>query len=100
MGSVLVLPLVRTLALILDIYFKVVVVEIAIYWLMHFKIISVNNKYAEKFVEILKKLTEPVYAKIRAKIKPFADFDASPFILLLVLYFIGQLLNVIAEKVI
>lgn len=100
MGSVLVLPLVRTLALILDIYFKVVVVEIAIYWLIHFKIISVNNKYAEKFVEILKKLTEPVYAKIRAKIKPFADFDASPFILLLVLYFIGQLLNAIAEKVI
>ena len=100
MGSVLVLPLVRTLALVLDIYFKVVVVEIAIYWLIHFKIISVNNKYAEKFVEILKKLTEPVYAKIRAKIKPFADFDASPFILLLVLYFIGQLLNAIAEKVI
>lgn len=100
MGSVLVLPLVKTLALVLDIYFKVVVVEIAIYWLIHFKIISVNNKYAEKFVEILKKLTEPVYAKIRAKIKPFADFDASPFILLLVLYFIGQLLNAIAEKVI
>jgi len=100
MGSVLFLPIIKTLALILDIYIKVVVVEIAIFWLLHFKIISVNNKYAEKFVEILKKLTEPVYAKIRAKIKPFADFDASPFILLLILYFIGQLLNAIAEAVI
>lgn len=98
--SVLLLPIIKTLALILDIYFKIVVVEIVIYWLLHFKIISVSNKYAEKFVEILKKLTEPVYAKIRAKIKPFADFDASPFILLLVLYFIGQLLSAIAEKVI
>lgn len=98
--SVLLLPIIKTLALVLDIYFKIVVVEIVIYWLLHFKIISVKNKYAEKFVEILKKLTEPVYAKIRAKIKPFADFDASPFILLLVLYFIGQLLNAIAEKVI
>lgn len=98
--SVLVLPFVKTLALILDIYIKVVVVDIVIYWLLHFKIISVSNKYAEKFIEILKKLTEPVYAKIRAKIKPFADFDASPFILLLVLYFIGQLLNALAEAVI
>jgi len=98
--SVLLLPIIKTLALILDIYFKIVVVEIVIYWLLHFKIISVSNKYAEKFVEILKKLTEPVYAKIRAKIKPFAEFDASPFILLLVLYFIGQLLSAIAEKVI
>lgn len=98
--SVILLPIIKTLALILDIYIKVVVVEIAIYWLMHFKIISINNKYAEKFVEILKKVTEPAYAKIRAKVKPFADFDASPFILLLVLYFIGQVLNALAEAVI
>lgn len=98
--SVILLPIIKTLALVLDIYIKVVVVEIAIYWLIHFKIISVNNKYAEKFVEVLKKLTEPVYAKIRAKVKPFADFDASPFILLLALYFIGQFLNAVAEKLI
>lgn len=98
--SVILLPIIKTLALVLDIYIKVVVVEIAIYWLIHFKIISVNNKYAEKFVEILKKATEPVYAKIRAKVKPFADFDASPFILLLGLYFIGQVLNALAEAVV
>ena len=98
--GVLLLPLFKTLALVLDIYVKIVVVEIVIHWLLHFKILSIKNKYAEKFVEILKKMTEPVYAKIRAKIPPFADFDASPFILLLVLYFIGQLLNAIAEKVI
>lgn len=98
--SVLLLPLIKILALILDIYVKIVVVEIVIYWLLHFKIISVKNKYAEKFVEILKKLTEPVYAKIRSKIKPFGGFDASPFILLLVLYFIGMVLNGLAEKLI
>ena len=98
--GVLLLPLFKTLALVLDIYIKVVVVEIAVHWLIHFKIISVNNKYAEKFVDILKKLTEPVYKKIRAKIPPFADFDASPFILLLILYFIGQLLTALSEAVI
>ena len=98
--SVLLLPLFKTLALVLDLYVKVVVVEIVIHWLIHFKILVVKNKYAEKFVDILKKLTEPVYAKIRAKIPPFADFDASPFILLLLLYFIYQLLNVLINMVI
>ena len=97
--GVLLLPLFKTLALVLDPYFKVVVVEIAIHWLIHFKIISVSNKYAEKFVDILKRLTEPVYSKIRSKIPPFADFDASPFILLLVLYFLGQLLTAACEAV-
>lgn len=98
--GVLLLPVFKTIALVLDIYVKIVIVEIIVHWLIHFKILTVKNKYAEKFVEILKKLTEPVYSRIRSKIPPFADFDASPFILLLVLYFIGQLLNALAEAVI
>lgn len=98
--GVLLLPILKTIALVLDIYVKIVIIEIVIHWLIHFKILTVKNKYAEKFVEILKKLTEPVYSKIRSKIPPFADFDASPFILLLILYFIGQLLNALAEAVI
>ena len=98
--GVLLLPVFKTIALVLDIYVKIVIVEIIVHWLIHFKILTVKNKYAEKFVEILKKLTEPVYSRIRAKIPPFADFDASPFILLLILYFIGQLLNALAEAVI
>lgn len=90
------LAILKTLTLVLDIYFKVVVVEIAVHWLLHFKIIDVQNKYAEKFVDILKKLTEPVYSRIRAKIKPVADFDVAPFVLLLALYFVGQLLGAMA----
>ena len=95
----LLLPVFKTMALLLDIYVKIVVVEIVLHWLIHFKIVSVNNKYAEKFMEILKKLTEPVYSRIRSKIPPFADFDLSPFILLLVLYFLGQLLSALIEMV-
>lgn len=87
------LAILRTLTLVLDIYFKVVVVEIVVHWLLHFKIIDVQNKYAEKFLEILKKATEPVYSRIRSKIKPIADFDVAPFVLLLALYFVGQLLG-------
>lgn len=97
--GVLLLPVFKTIALVLDIYVKIVVVEIVLHWLIHFKIVSVNNKYAEKFMDILRKLTEPVYAKIRSKIKPFADFDLSPFILLLVLYFLWQLLSVLSDMV-
>ena len=40
---------------------------------------------AQKLLEILKAVTEPVYAKMRSKIPPLAGFDLSPFILLLVL---------------
>ncbi len=98
MGMLLV-PVFDTLALVVDLYFKIVVVEIILFWLLHFQIINITNKYAQKFMDILKMLTEPVYKKIRSKIPPFADFDASPFILLLALFFIARLIYVLREMV-
>lgn len=98
MGMLLV-PVFDTLALILDLYFKIVIVEIILFWLLRFQIISITNKYAQKFMDILKMLTEPVYKKIRSKVPPFADFDASPFILLLGLFFIARLIYVLREMV-
>ena len=95
--GMLLIPFLDVIALVVDVYFKIVVVEIVIYWLLHFKLINVSNKYATKFVEILKKATEPVYKKIREKIPPFADFDASPFVLLLSLFFVARLIAVLKE---
>ena len=95
--GMLLIPFYDVIALVVDIYFKIVVVEIFVYWLMHFKVISTNNKYSVKFVEILKKATEPVYKKIRAKVPPFADFDVAPFILLLGVFFVARLVAVLRE---
>ena len=97
--GMLLIPFFDVIALVVDIYFKIVVVQVVIYWLLHFKIISVNNKYSTKFVEILKKATEPVYQKIRAKVPPFADFDVSPFIVLLGLFFLARMVFVLKEMI-
>ncbi len=97
--GMLLIPFFDTLALIIDLYFKVVVVEVILFWLIHFKILTITNAYAQKFMDILKMLTEPVYKKIRAKIPPFADFDVSPFILLLALFFVARLIYVLREMV-
>ena len=82
-----------------DIYFKVVVVEIVLHWLIYFKILEANNKYAQKTMEILEKATQPVYKKIGEKIPPVSGFDFSPFILLLILLFIGRLVYRLSELV-
>lgn len=98
--GMLLIPFLDTLALIVDLYFKVVVVEVVLFWLLHFKIISISNKYAQRFMEILKMLTEPVYKKIRSKVPPFADFDVSPFIVLLALFFVARLIYALHEMIV
>lgn len=92
-------PFFYIIGFVVDIYFKVVVVEIVLHWLIYFKILETNNKYAQKTMEILEKATQPVYKKIGEKIPPVSGFDFSPFILLLILLFIGRLVYRLSELV-
>lgn len=41
-------PFFYIIGFVVDIYFKVVVVEIVLHWLIYFKILEANNKYAQK----------------------------------------------------
>lgn len=95
--GVIVEPFVYVLAFLFDIYFKIVVVEIVLHWLVHFKILEAENKYAKKTMEILEQLTKPVYDKISAKMPKLAGLDVSPFVLLLVLMLISRILHNLSE---
>ena len=85
-------PFLYVIGLIVAIYFKIVVVQVVLYWLLHFKVLEASNKYAKKTVELLDTLTVPVYKKIGEKIPPVSGFDFSPFILLLALIFVSRLI--------
>ena len=91
-GSFLI-PILDILGFALSIYFKVVVVDIVLYWMIKYKLVTINNKYAEKFMAILKKITEPVYKLIGKKIPPVAGVDISPYILLVAIFIVGSILT-------
>ena len=56
-------------------------------------LVTIHNKYAEKFMEILKKITEPVYKFIGKKVPPVAGFDISPYVLLLAIFIVGSIIT-------
>ena len=95
--GVIIEPFVYVLAFLISIYFKIVVVEVVLHWLIHFKVLEVDNKYAKKTMEILEQLTKPVYDKISAKLPKLAGIDISPFVLLLVLMLISRILHNLSE---
>lgn len=94
-------PFLYIIGLVISLYFKIVVVEIVLHWLVHFKILEPTNKYAKKTMELLEKATQPVYNKIKEKIPSVAGgFDFSPFILLLILLFVSRLIFRLSELMI
>lgn len=92
-------PFLYIIGLVVSLYFKVVIVEIVLHWLVHFKILEPTNKYAKKTMELLEKATHPVYEKIKEKIPQVvvSGFDFAPFVLLLVLLFVNRLIYVLSQ---
>ncbi len=97
--SVMLEPFLYIIALVIDIYFKIVVVEVVVHWLLHFRILDASNRYARKTVEVLEALTHPVYKRIAKYVPPFAGLDFSPFILLIALLFVGRLVFRLSQLV-
>ena len=95
--SVIIEPFIYVLAFLVDIYFKIVVVEIVLHWLIHFKVLETENKYAKKTMEILEQLTKPVYDKISTKLPKLSGVDVSPFALLLILILVSRILHNLSE---
>lgn len=83
-------PFVWMLGVIVNIYFTLVLAEVALHWLVHFKIADIKNVYIAKICDLLGKITQPVYKKIAEKVPAVSGFDFSPFILLLILLFLGR----------
>ncbi len=91
--GLLILPIIDILGFAVNIYFKIVAVDIILYWLLHYKIMTVHNKYAEKFMAFLKAVTEPAYKFIRSKVPPISGYDVAPYVLLLIIAFIGSFIT-------
>ncbi len=91
--GLILMPFLDIFGFLVNIYFKVVAVDIILYWLLRYKLLTVHNKYAEKFMEILKSITEPVYKKIRQKVPPISGYDVAPYVLLLAIAFVGSFIT-------
>lgn len=78
---------------VLQVYFILVVVNVALYWCMHFELIGQGGEAFKKFLNLLHQITEPVYAKMREKIKPISGFDITPYILIFALMFVLHIIS-------
>jgi uncharacterized protein YggT (Ycf19 family) len=78
----------------LEVYFILTVVNVVLYWLMHFGLIGQGGESFKKFLKFLHQITEPVYAKLSEKVKPVSGFDISPYVLILALMLVLHILEV------
>ena len=73
---------------LLKLYSYVVIANVVISWLVAFNVLNTSNRFVYSVLEFTYKLTDPIYNKIRRFLPNLGNFDISPIILLLLIWFI------------
>jgi YggT family protein len=79
------------LLLLLQIYFYIVIISVIISWLVTFEVINAKNEKARNLLNLLGKLTEPVYKPIRKYVPNIGGIDISPIIVIFAIYILQRI---------
>lgn len=86
------LALIRTIDLALNLYWWIIIASAIFSWLYAFNVVNPRNQFVGSVGNMLFRLTEPALRPIRRYMPDLGGIDVSPIVLLLIIYFIRQLL--------
>ena len=86
------LPILDVVMLALRIYTWLILASVIISWLVAFGVINMRNEFVRMIYESLHRVTEPALSRIRRFMPDLGGIDLSPIVLLLIIFFIQQVI--------
>ncbi len=86
------LALIKTIDLALNLYWWIIIASAIFSWLYAFNVVNPRNQFVGSVGNMLFRLTEPALRPIRRYMPDLGGIDISPIVLLLIIYFIRELL--------
>lgn len=91
-------PIITLVIEILDIYKWIVIISVVVSWLIAFGVLTTSNHVVRGVVDVLYRLTEPVYRPFRRFLPHIGGIDISPLIVLLIIWLIERELVILAAR--
>ena len=76
----------QLLLLALDIYFWIIIISVLASWLIAFDVIKADSPQAKNLLDLLKRVTDPVYKPLRKFVPPIGGVDITPIIVIFGIY--------------
>lgn len=86
------ISLLQLIAAIIQIYIWCLVINVILSWLISFRILNTSNQFVARVNDFFNRITEPALQPIRRVIPPVGGIDISPIVLILLLWFIRNLM--------
>jgi YggT family protein len=92
-------PIIWLVVQLLDIYKWVVIIAVITSWLLTLGVLTTANHVVRGVIDVLYRLTEPVYRPFRRFIPSFGGLDITPLIVLLIIWLAQAELATLATKI-
>ena len=84
--------LLDVILMLLNLYVWLLIAAAVLSWLVAFNVVNVRNQFVGMIGDFLYRITEPVLRPIRNVMPNLGGLDVSPVILILIIYFIQQVI--------
>ena len=86
-------PLINVIQIALGLYIWAIIISAILSWLVHFGVVNTRNQFVSMIGETLWRITEPALKPIRRFLPNLGGIDISPIILILIIYFLRDILG-------
>ena len=91
-------PFINVILYLLDFVWWLVVISVVASWLVAFGVINTRNPTVYRILDMLNRVTEPVFRPIRRLLPPMGGLDLSPMVVLLIVYLIQSELQIMINR--
>ena len=78
---------------LITIYLWIIIINAVLSWLIAFNVLNTQNRFVYSILEFTYKLTDPLLNYIRRFLPNLGSIDISPVILILLIYFVRDLIT-------
>lgn len=96
--DVVLVPLLQMIAAVVDFYVWALIISVVLSWLAAFGVLDTRNRFVYLVNDFFYRITEPALRPIRRILPSMGNVDLSPVVLILLLYFVQNILMRLAVK--
>ncbi len=90
---VVLIPLYDVVSIAIQLYIWALIISAVLSWLVAFNVINTRNRFIHTVSDTLYRITDPALRPIRRVLPDLGGVDISPIILILILYFVQNVLR-------